>query len=278
MSMYKQDSAQLSKVLIQLQTILEILRQNKPTSLPIVAVQATKNPHALDNGTPLLRVLIHYLSTYCGIERPQNAMQKNDLLTRAGLNYDLVNSSVLTYGIEAYCGVDQKPLNWSEFYRRAESLTLTRLNFKHVEKLGLIDNTVLYCFENPALFLYVIEQIPTVSALCLGGQISATGHRFLTLLQQSKLSVYYHGDYDPEGLLILDKLFLQYDNISPLDDDISLYRAALSNQKLTKARLAQLKNIQSPLLREISQAIVQEARAGYQEYVADQIVSAIKSS
>ena len=77
---------------------------------------------------------------------------------------------------------------------------------------------------------------------------------------------YYSGDFDPEGLLIADKLLNRYkDKIKPLFYSEDLYKSIVSDEVISDKRLKQLNKIKDGRLKIISECIKKEKRAAYQE-------------
>jgi hypothetical protein len=86
------------------------------------------------------------------------------------------------------------------------------------------------------------------------------------------------GDYDPEGLLIADKLKLRYGN------NLILWRytekdftSALSGNPIETPRLKKLQGLNDPLLIKLGESIQACGRAGYQELLVEKYAEDIKS-
>lgn len=78
--------------------------------------------------------------------------------------------------------------------------------------------------------------------------------------------LYYSGDYDPEGLLIADKLLERYKNkIEPIFYSVDIYKLIISNEKIDDKRLKQLERIKDSRLIPIAECMKKEKRAAYQE-------------
>ena len=102
--------------------------------------------------------------------------------------------------------------------------------------------------------------------MCMNGQPRLSALLLLDLLAKAKTEVWYAGDFDPEGLLIAQKLKRHYSgsfhfwHMSSAD-----YRASLSGEKITPRRLKILDGIADEELRETALAVKVAGRAGYQE-------------
>lgn len=90
------------------------------------------------------------------------------------------------------------------------------------------------------------------------------------MLVDSKIQLYYSGDFDPEGMQIADKLKQRYkENIVLWHYDEHDYRKCISNKTISERRLMMLRNIKDLKLIQVSQRIEQEKRSGYQEKLID---------
>lgn len=272
---YRQAANKLTIELNHLATIADLITtQNNNLSLPILAAIVTKDPHALDSNKPLFKFLINYLSYLYQLAEPKNAMQVKAVLSFAGLSVNQVTSSVLTYQLSAFDKANQS-LNWETFGQRNEPLSLLGANLVAVSKLRAVHSENVYIVENPALFHYLINRQPTLSLVCLSGQVDTVGHALLLLLKASKQPCFYHGDFDPEGLVIAAKLIEKYNNINIFAYQPELYQLAKSENELTTKRLTQLTQVKNLELQQIAQQMTKDKRAGYQEYIADQLLDII---
>ncbi len=111
-----------------------------------------------------------------------------------------------------------------------------------------------------------------------GGFPNTCVYLLLDKLIKSGCKLYYNGDFDPEGLLIADKLKEKYQNNLELIcyDEENYYRCK-SNQTISTARLKKLSNIKAPELLEIKEKILQNKCAGYQENNKEHLVAILKN-
>jgi hypothetical protein len=88
----------------------------------------------------------------------------------------------------------------------------------------------------------------------------------------------YSGDFDPEGLLIADKLKLRYGNKLTLwHYSIEDYKSALSNCPTTLQRMKQVETLKTPELIAIAKSISNVGYCGYQELLLDDLISDIET-
>lgn len=104
--------------------------------------------------------------------------------------------------------------------------------------------------------------------MCMNGQPRLSAVLFLDLLWESGVKVYYAGDFDPEGLLIAQKVKQYYKgeffywHMSPRD-----YQDARSGEEISAKRLKMLERIQDEELLETAGEIQKSRKAGYQENI-----------
>ncbi len=82
----------------------------------------------------------------------------------------------------------------------------------------------------------------------------------------------YHGDYDPEGLLIADKLKQKYANLELILYNKELFEKSKSDKKINSSRIKILDNVSSISLQEITKMIKKTNAVGYQEKVISDII------
>ena len=104
-------------------------------------------------------------------------------------------------------------------------------------------------------FLYVYEWTAKLSSLLL-----------LDLLARSSVRIYYAGDFDPEGLLIAQKLKQYYQGEMIFWHMTSQdYDQAMSKETISDRRLKMLERITDPGLLPAVERMREEKKAGYQE-------------
>jgi uncharacterized protein (TIGR02679 family) len=138
----------------------------------------------------------------------------------------------------------------------------------------------VFVFENPTVFSQVKTLMDHInpSLVCTFGQVKLASLVLLDRLVDEGCLIYYSGDYDPEGLLIADKLKLRYGN------NLILWRytekdftSALSGNPIETPRLKKLQGLNDPLLIKLGESIQACGRAGYQELLVEKYAEDIKS-
>lgn len=269
-SLYKRSARELELSVEQLAKIQGLLSKGLKTSLPILAAEATKNPHALDNNQNLYRILLYFLSYVNRAGFPGKQEEVRALLNNAGIRVDVGTRNILTYGFKAESTGGGK--GWERFWEHREPLVLTMRNLDDVIRIRPADeSSQAFAFENPAVFTRMAELEPERAYICTSGQLNMLDHHFLRLLlNDPSQRLYYSGDYDPEGLLIADKLWSMYpEQVKLFGYEKELYYKSVSDRFISEKRLQQLANLENPQLLELAEEIRTQQKAGYQEYVID---------
>ncbi len=264
------DRAAVTSALIQLDKALGILAEmTNPVPLPLLASDTCLDPHAMDEGTVLEKLMTSYFTSAFERLSPQNAEERAELYFEAGIMTDLGSRLVLSYGLKAF-KADGSSKGWEAFAVNREPLALNLVNLEQVEAVKPVwetSNTV-FCCENPAVFYQCMRQYPEQAAVCTSGQINLAGYLLIELIVNSGVVVYYCGDYDPEGLLIADKLKVKFgERLQFLGYTEELCERALSEKDLSPRRLKQLDKLKSQELKPVAEVLCDVKRAGYQETV-----------
>ena len=94
----------------------------------------------------------------------------------------------------------------------------------------------------------------------------------LDLVVKTGAVLYYSGDFDPEGLLIADRLKSRFGERLRLwrylPED---YAKTVSDRRLSADRLKQLDRLENETLREVGRELVKRGFAGYQESLIDDL-------
>jgi hypothetical protein len=88
------------------------------------------------------------------------------------------------------------------------------------------------------------------------------------MLAEAGIKVYYSGDFDPEGLLIAQKLGQYYQgDFAYWHMTKEAYEMTCPCETISERRLKMLDNITDPKLQKVSEAIKNKGMAGYQENI-----------
>ena len=128
----------------------------------------------------------------------------------------------------------------------------------------------MYVVENPAVFSVLSPKYPENTFICGNGQVNLAVLVLMDELAEHH-SFYYAGDFDPEGLLIAQRLKLRYkDRLSLWNYRKDLYEKYHSKVELSSERLKKLENIKAEELQEIKEILKRKKQAAYQETMLEE--------
>jgi len=262
----------LLKELYHLNCIINKLQSNTKIRLAILASEVTSNPHALDENTFLNKILTYYLCKKSSTKIPANAEEKNKLLYENNILKDDISNNTLVAGVYVFLydnGILKEYEGWNNLSDTFEPFVLSLVNLNKLDVLKPMNGKVII-LENPTVFMKFYELISKedtkYTLICSNGQINLSTLVILDMLSKNDCKFYYSGDFDPEGLLIADKLLERYkDKISPLFYTERDYLSILSNEVISDKRLKQLDKIKNSELKILAECIKKEKRAAYQE-------------
>lgn len=271
---YNEDGTgeRLLKELIHLSDINSKLICNSKLRIAVLASVVTGNPHALDENMFLNKILTYYLCRKSKIKYPKNAEEKNSLFYENNILKDDISNNTLAAGIFLYTLQDNELVEcegWNRLAEGYEPIVLSLVNLNKVNALIPMNSNVIIV-ENPTAFMKLHDILSNndnkCSLICSNGQINLSTLFILDMLNINDCMLYYSGDYDPEGLLIADKLLERYKNkIEPIFYSVDIYKSVISNEKIDDRRLKQLDRIKDSRLIPIAECIKKEKRAAYQE-------------
>lgn len=243
-------------------------RQGRASKLlAVFAAEMTGDPHYFDTGSFAEKLLMSYLKE---IEKEEDGAGlsgvewKNRLLFRAGLLKDDLSNEILVYGVHAWKrdGIPHEGIEG--FLKEREPLRLTLHTLSGISRMAAIQPQV-YVVENPSVFSVLTERYPDRPAVCVNGQPRLAALILLDFLRE-RHTFLYAGDFDPEGLLIAQRLKARYQKSLKLwNYEPELYLRHLSNVELGPARLKKLEKIRLAELEAVKQRMLREKKAAYQE-------------
>ena len=239
----------------------------KKQLLAVFAAQVTGNPHYFDAGKTAERLLILFLkdqfkSSFSDEMSP--AEEKSCLLYQAGILKDDLSNETLAYGLHAWKqdGCIHKGIEG--FLKEKEPVRLTLRTLGELGKVTAQKREV-YVVENPAVFSILTSRNPSCAAVCINGQPRLASFLLLDFLRETHQFL-YAGDFDPEGLLIAQRLKERYeDSLYLWKYEAEWYKKYLSGVRLSGSRIKKLDHVYRPELLEIKKWMQKEQKAAYQE-------------
>ncbi|WP_206808887.1 TIGR02679 family protein [Paradesulfitobacterium ferrireducens] len=266
--------------------------------LPVLARSVTKDPHGFDQGTEQGRLLVNALTLLwlqeqgsrmkdAEVHVPQSAevsRRTSEVLTEIFLHFGLLRDDILNFcTCTGVMGLDAGGVAipfWREAYRQKAVLNLPLREVVKVERFAAGAsgaNKAVYVVENSGVFSALLDYWnemrgaePYPALICLHGQAKLATLVLLDKLIAEGVTLRYSGDFDPEGLLIAERLLLRYPGKVRLwRYSIEEYRLALSHKRISDTRLKQLRKIKSIEFQNLAHEMEHTGRAGYQEGILE---------
>ncbi len=268
---YNEDPEHLNGILIEVCNGLnQCVNQPEKVRLALFASQITKDPHAFDMNRDGGRLLLYALSAHYKLDYPQNAEAQMELLYQAGLIYDEVSNYTICRGIRAFVG-EKIHSGWAGFADCSEPLHISLWNIGMIEGVSCVNSRV-FVFENPTVFSEIagiLEDRPC-SLICSAGNVKVATLLLLDKIVEGGSEIYYGGDFDPEGLIIADKLKKRYgEKLVLWHFTPEAYEKIQSKKMISAARLKKLDKIESPELKKLAETIKKSGYSGYQEMMVE---------
>ncbi len=249
---------------------------NKVERLALFSSKISKNPHALDHNTDSGKLLLYGIAYLLGVRYPQNAEEKMEVLYKVGLIKDEISNFTMCSGLLAYKDELLHP-GWEGFFNAYEPLQVSLWNLSKVDKIISKRNKV-FVFENPTVFSEVLyrssKEKPSI--ICTYGQVKLASLILLDNLVENGTHIYYSGDFDPEGLIIADKLKSRYKEYLTLwRYSIKDYHKSISKKKIAYERINKLRKLKDKSLIKTGEEIKECKYAGYQETIIEELIDDI---
>jgi uncharacterized protein (TIGR02679 family) len=172
-----------------------------------LAARLVGNSHGLDPGSPLATIALRGLALINNCSMPRSAAERRELWFKAGIVCDELSAPVLTFNLllgDAY------PLTELLGLASAAVVPLhlsTRLLLAS-EWRSVVTPPRVYVCENPSLVAFAVRHLGASSAplICLDGEPKTAGWLLLQRLSNAGTELWYHGDFDWEGIAIAGRI------------------------------------------------------------------------
>lgn len=254
-------------------------QHSEPEELALCSYAVSTDPHALDGKNVAGNLLLHALAFWQRVPMPTRARQRLSLLRRCGLMLDDISDFTVQSGLILSLGNGNEHSAYGQLRLKGKFSLLTSSQLAELN--GAVSPTGrVYLLENQMLFSSLCRKSHLCHPLiCTSGQLKEASWQLLDLLAQTNCQFYYAGDFDPEGLLIADRLWKEYgDRVHFWHMDPQDYYKAISEKQINAERLRQLEQISCPPLQPTAQAILQTKRPGYQEALAEEYLEDLQKA
>ena len=278
---YNADKNELKIILQKLIKAIPLLPYfqggKKKELLAVFAAQAAGNPHFFDDNTLAGNLLTAFLRDYFrfGYEDDlSEAENRSNVLFKSGIIKDTLSNDVIAFGIRGRCVDGSLHQGMEGFLHQKEPVKLSLLTLANLEETftNSVDRRI-YIVENPAVFSILISRFPEKAFICSYGQIRRAVFMLLDLFNKNTVFS-YAGDFDPEGLLIAERLKKRYgDRLAFWKYEPEMYIKYMSEEKLTNQRIKKLDGVRDAALLKIAELMREEGRAAYQESMLEEYVN-----
>ncbi|KPU27615.1 hypothetical protein TR13x_03540 [Caloranaerobacter sp. TR13] len=256
---------------------LPFLKSKIKERLAIFASRVTKNPHAFDEKTEAGKLLMYGISYLLCRDYPKSAEERTEYYYEVGLIKDEISNFTVCSGLLAYRD-DMISAGWKDFYETSEPMHVSLWNLSKLERI-ISPTGRIFIFENPTVFSEVLYRTLEIKPplMCTYGQVKLASLILLDMLVKEGVKIYYSGDFDPEGIVIADKLKKRYgDNLILWRYDKKDYFKSISREIIDDTRLKKLGNIKNEDLIRLSEVVKENRYAGYQELIVEDLIRDIE--
>lgn len=251
-------------------------RRSQKTRTPVFAAFLTGDPHALDQDTPLGRLLYYGIQHF--LNKPETdytAEGKRALFREAGLEEDDVSSNVIVAGLRVCMGHPRFAV--FEGANQTSSPLILPLRFLEIPTRWQPEQ-MIYMVENPAVFSAILdafqyrEDIHIPPLICGSGQPSVAALTLLDQLAQAGCIINYSGDFDVKGLEIALRLAQRYgQNFRPWCFDEKTYLGAAKGKTMEPDQLNSLRKMEVPWDKKLVDTMLEKKIFVYQEAFVEKL-------
>lgn len=240
--------------------------------LPIWATKITGDPHAFDANTnrgKLLLAALEFLYTY---HNPDTDIPEGyDLLEHFCIVRDDLLNFVTCVGLIAETEDGPHPV-WVEAANNNTVMNVPLRELAKITKIYPKQGNKVYVLENPGVFSAIADALPgTPPLVCIHGQPRTATWMLLDRITK-ETEILYSGDFDPEGILIAQRICQRYRNAKPWRYTVEDYQKCMSDIAIPEKRLRQLRQITCKELVKVSKLVIGTGKAGYQEQLVEEMI------
>lgn len=260
--------------------------------LPLFAGRITGDPHLFDpdreEGRFLLSALQYLYKEETGTEGPGRVLTAEkaaEILQYFGLVRDDLLNFVTCAGLIAY----REGRMLSSWQMAWEEGCVLNVPLREVLKLSAVfpgsgyfrpgREKRVFVVENSGVFSGLADHFAALPGgrlpplLATHGQFNLAALLLLDLLAAGGATLYYSGDFDPEGLQMAQQLRKRYGQCLKLwHYEREDYEASRPGKILRPSRLKKLDSVQDPGLHPVKQGILSTREARYQEKILDRLI------
>lgn len=252
--------------------------KSKTYPLAVFSAQMTADPHYFDKEKIAGKLLLHSLSFLQKKPFPKSMEDILDIYYQSHIIPDNISSFTAQIGLQLLQNGREHPA-YQYFREHGEECLLTISNLNQIDGADCKTKKV-YIVENQMVFSHLcsIAREKQTALICTSGQLKIASYLLLDLLFQSGCDMYYSGDFDPEGILIADKLLRRYEGMLHLwRFSIKDYNSILFSNEIEKNRLTKLNQVKHKNMLRLAEEIKRVGRSAYQELLLDKLEGDIRN-
>ncbi|RDY70532.1 TIGR02679 family protein [Halobacillus trueperi] len=250
--------------------------ENKWERLPLFSQRIAQDPHAFDIGKKLGRLWIHLLSVESSVAVPKTSVGVTELLEEYGLLRDDLMNFVTCANLLAEYNGSVHPV-WQEAFHMNLVRNVTLREVITLDRIYTEGGSRVFVVENSGVCSMLLDEVPSAPLVSTQGQVKLAAWKLLDFLAAEGTTLYYAGDFDPEGLRMADIMMNRYPG------QVVLWRMATNDYKdsgaeveLSETRLKKLDSIKAPELAGVVKEMRKIEKAGYQESLVETMIEDLK--
>lgn len=254
------------------------------TKLPVFAHRITSNPHAFDSNGLTGQLL--FMMLYHQYAEAESAQAMNGFLSKAELEneiyglFKIIKDDIMNFtavnGLVAYRGEDPIAM-WQDACLDRIPWNVPVRQLLDISWIRPGKGKQIFLIENSGVYSILLDAFPDCPMVCTNGQFRYAVWLLLERIPDEGITLYYSGDFDPEGLLMADTLKRRYgEKLQLIGMTTDHYLASKPAAEVDDKRLQKLKRVQSGELLGLADLMAEKKVAGYQEGILDALLDEIR--
>lgn len=252
--------------------------------LPVFAHRITGNPHAFDSsgltGQLLFMMLYHQYAQAEQVEAMNGLLSKAELENEVYGFFKIIKDDIMNFtavnGLVAYRGEEPVAM-WQAACLDRIPWNVPVRQLLDISRIRPGKGKQIFLIENSGVYSILLDAFPDCPMVCTNGQFRYAVWLLLERIPDEGVTLYYSGDFDPEGLLMADTLKRRYgEKLQLLGMATDHYLASKPVAEIDDKRLQKLKRIRSGELRGLADLVAEKKVTGYQEGILEELLDEIR--
>ncbi|MEK3988489.1 MULTISPECIES: TIGR02679 domain-containing protein [Robertmurraya] len=248
---------------------ISLLPLVKKVRLPVLAEQIAGDPHYFDKESKFITALqiIQSKKDKVPYANNSNIETVNELLYDYGILKDDIQNFVTCFGLSAVKN-DEKLASWECLYEEKSVHNVPLRELAKYDRIFPKKGNQVFIVENSGVFSSILDihEGAPLPLICTHGQFKLAALQLIEKLCNEDISIYYSGDYDPEGLQMAQRLKVKFgQKIHFWRYTVEDYLVALSGQEISPLSISKLENITEHELLALKHEMSRVKKKGYQE-------------